>query len=109
MLSRVFAVWLVTLILLPFSSPFSTCDASSFFASDEQYDETSGANSALGSLTDVGASQALPVGRVGGRARSIVSAANESAGIAFLQACHRTLGHAMTRSFVPAPLAPLRI
>jgi hypothetical protein len=110
MLSRVFAVWLVSLILLPFTPPFSTCDASSLFPSDEQSDETSAAYSPLGSLTDTATAHALPVGRIGGRGKSVVVAAREPAGLVFQQARHRTPGHAMTRTFVSTPLAaPLRI
>jgi hypothetical protein len=106
MLSRVFAVWLVSLILLPFTLPFSTCDASSLFASDEQYDETS----PLGTLTDTATVHALPAGRIGGRARSATSAANEPAGPVFQEAGQRVPHHSTTRRFVSTPLAaPLRI
>jgi hypothetical protein len=110
MLSRVFAVWLVSLILLPFTPPFSTCDASNLFASDELSDETSGSYSPLGSLTDTAASHALPVSRAGGRGKSVVSAVREPGGIVFQHARHQTPAHAMTRSLVSTPLAaPLRI
>ena len=109
MLSRVFAVWLVSLIVLPFTPPFSTCDAWSVFASDEQYDETSGAYSPLGSLSDTATSHALPAGRIGGSARS-VSAANEPTGIVFQRTRFRIPGNVMLRTYLSAPFAvPLRI
>ena len=110
MLSRVFAVWLVSLILLPFTPPFSTCDASSLFASDEQYDEASAAYSPLGSLTDTATVHALPAGRIGGRAKSVMSAADEPTGIVFQLTRHRIPDNAMPRTFLSAPFAvPLRI
>jgi hypothetical protein len=67
--SRVLALWLVTLILLPFSAPFSTCDLSSLFGSDSPYDESSDAFAPLGALTDTAASQALPVARIGSKVK----------------------------------------
>jgi len=40
MVSRAFAVWLVLLILLPFSAPFSTCDAATLFGRTEHRSAT---------------------------------------------------------------------
>ena len=69
MLSRVFALWLITLILLPFSAPFSTCDLASFLGSDSKYDESSDAYAPLGSMTDTADSHALPVAKSVGRVK----------------------------------------
>ena len=61
MLSRVFAAWLVVLIILPFSAPFSTCDAASLFASDDLADGAVSTIEPIGAAADAGTMHALPV------------------------------------------------
>jgi hypothetical protein len=108
-LSRVCAVWLVTLILLPFSAPFSTCDASSPFASYEQSDDAAGAYFLDDSLTDPGTSHALPAGRAVERAKSAPTAFSASAGIVSLPVRTRIPGSSSALSGVTALAVPLRI
>jgi len=60
-LSRLCAAWLVALIILPFSAPFSTCDAASLFAFDDLSDQASVTIESVGAADDVGTTHALPV------------------------------------------------
>jgi hypothetical protein len=104
-LSRVCAVWLVTLILLPFSAPFSTCDASSLFASEAQSDETSSA-SPFDASTDTGASHALPVARPGLRVKLAVSATTTAIQLTPPSAPDRGRHDVASYAFVLAGLSP---
>jgi len=108
-LSRVCAVWLVTLILLPFSAPFSTCDASSLFASYDQSDDAAGASLLDDSVTDPGTSHALPAGRAVERAKSTGAASSASAGIVSFPVRTRLRGSSSALSGVTALVVPLRI
>jgi hypothetical protein len=64
MLSRLFAVWLLTLIVLPFTAPFSTCDVA-----------VARSRSHVRSLAQTAAaSHALPASRPGLRVKLAVSA-----------------------------------
>jgi hypothetical protein len=101
MLSRTFALWLMTLIVLPFTAPFAA------------YEElASQSNSHVRSLTDTTTSHALPVARAASRMRVkvAVSTACKSVGL-MLSLNHEPVGRA-TASFrlVSTPLSPpLRI
>jgi hypothetical protein len=65
MLSQVFAAWLVTLIVLPFTAPFSTCDVPALRS-----------HATVHSLGETGAAHALPVARPGLRVKLAISAPN---------------------------------
>jgi hypothetical protein len=70
MLRNVCAVWLVSLIVLPFSAPFSACDLATFFPAAEQDATTQPIGPGTpGSLADAATSHALPVARVTARSR----------------------------------------
>src|SRR5690242_2771925 len=57
MIARVFALWLVTLIVLPFTAPFATCDTQSR------------SGSSVRSVADPETTHALPVARAAARSR----------------------------------------
>ena len=61
MLARFFAAWLVALIVLPFSAPFSTCDAASLFASEDLSEDAALTIESVGAADDAGTTHALPV------------------------------------------------
>jgi hypothetical protein len=63
MYSRLCAVWLLTLIVLPFTAPFSTCDAS-----------VSRSRSQVRSQPETVSAHALPASRPGVRVKLAVSA-----------------------------------
>jgi len=76
MLSRVCAVWLVALILLPFSAPFSTCDVQTLFpgASRDTTAPTPHSPLPVVSLDDGATRHALILPRATGRVRLAASA-----------------------------------
>jgi len=76
MLSRLCAVWLVALILLPFSAPFSTCDVQTLFPGANPDATTQMPRSSLPvvSLDDVATRHALVLPRTTGRVRLATSA-----------------------------------
>jgi hypothetical protein len=100
MLSRLCALWLVTLIVLPFTAPFSACgDAPS-----------SRSHSPARSLADSATSHALPVARAVVRAKHAVSATDARLELQLPQAAERIHHVVFSRQFVAAPLEPpLRI
>jgi hypothetical protein len=99
MLSRLCALWLVTLIVLPFTAPFSTCDAPS-----------SPSQSYARSLADTATSHALPVARAVVRVKLAVSATGARLELQLPQAAGRIRHVLFSRQFVAVPLAPhLRI
>ena len=63
MLARFWACWLVFLILLPFSAPFSTCDPSVLFPAAQ----------GVGAAGDGATSHALPAGRIGNQVRFLIA------------------------------------
>jgi hypothetical protein len=103
MISRAFAVWLVTLIVLPFTAPFATYEA-----------PASRSGSTVRSLTDQTTAHALPVARTVSRSRTRIKTAVSTAGATIRLALPIVSGcisqaTATTRS-VSAPLVlPLRI
>jgi hypothetical protein len=111
MLARLCAIWLVALIVLPFSAPFATCDANSFFAADDG-DGGQGAakpHSLVGSPGDAPATHALPAARTA-RVRSSLVGEGTSIAPSPPPALHRIKHGAGTDGSVCAPLAlPLRI
>jgi hypothetical protein len=97
MLKRLCAIWLVALIVLPFSAPFSTCDAARLFASDDS------------DQADPSTTHALPVARPGGRVKLAVVAAGPSFEWVSPPAPHRIPRDNSMRGFVRAPFdTPLR-
>jgi hypothetical protein len=103
MISRAFALWLVTLIVLPFTAPFATYET-----------PASRSGSTVGSLADQAATHALPVARAASRSRTRIKIAVSAAGTTICPGLPLAPGRisratAATR-FVSAPLAPpLRI
>ena len=103
MISRVFAIWLVTLIVLPFTAPFATYEALA-----------SRSSSTVRPLTDRTTAHALPVARTVSRSRMRSRIAVSTAGATTrlgLPTGPGRIGHATaTTRFVSAPLVlPLRI
>jgi len=101
MISRVVAFWLVTLIVLPFTAPFATCEA-----------QASQSGSSVRSLADPATTHALQVARTLARTRIkvAVSTAGTRVGLRLTVAPERIRHAAATLRFISAPLAlPLRI
>jgi len=99
MLSRLCAIWLVTLIVLPFTAPFATVEAAA-----------SRSDSHVRSLADTATAHALPVARVSVRIKVAVSASRISGGLTLPLTTER-LHHAVSSPrLLSTPLAPpLRI
>jgi hypothetical protein len=100
MLSRVCAIWLVMLIVLPFTAPFATCEVSA---------PSSGTG--VRSLADRATSHALPVPRTTRtRVKLAVSMARAAVRLRLPLAAAQIHHAADTTGFVSTPLAPpLRI
>jgi hypothetical protein len=101
MLSRTFALWLMTLIVLPFTAPFAA------------YEElASQSNAHVRSLTDTTTTHALPVARAASRMRVKVAISTASTSIGLrLSLDPEPVGRATANfRFVSTPLSPpLRI
>lgn len=68
MRAKVWAVWLVLLILSPFSAPFSTCDLATFFQAPDAHHTTSPATPGVPRASDNSlATHALTVTRITSR------------------------------------------
>ena len=69
MLSRTCALWLVVLILLPFSAPFSTCDLATVFPAASRHDSADPvrAHAPIASPYDAANTHVLPFTRVTAR------------------------------------------
>jgi hypothetical protein len=101
MLSQVFALWLMTLIVLPFTAPFAACE-----------ELASRSDSHVRSVTDTTTAHALPVARAAARTRIkvAVSTARLLIGPRLPLAAARIGYAAITTRLVSTPLAPpLRI
>jgi len=103
MIPRAFAVWLVTLIVLPFTAPFATYEALA-----------SRSSSTVQSLTDQTTAHALPVARTVSRSRTRIKIAVSTAGATIrlgLPTVPGRISHATAATkFASAPLVlPLRI
>jgi hypothetical protein len=103
MISRVFAVWLVTLIVLPFTAPFATYETLA-----------SRPGSTVRSITDQATAHALPVARIVSKSRTRIKIAVSTAGAAIRLGLPIIPGRisraTATTKFVSAPLVlPLRI
>jgi hypothetical protein len=74
MVSKMCAAWLVLLVLLPFSAPFSTCDLESLFAGETRHTsqpQRPSRPSAL--LADAATTHALPLTRSTERVKFLAS------------------------------------
>src|SRR5215471_18460125 len=99
MLSRLCAIWLVTLIVLPFTAPFATVEATA-----------SQSDSHVRSLTDGATAHALPVARVSVRVKAAISTVRASVGLRLPLASDRIRHAASSPRLLSVPLAPpLRI
>jgi hypothetical protein len=99
MLSRLCAIWLVTLIVLPFTAPFATVEAAA-----------SQSDSHVRSLADSATAHALPVARVSVRVKVAVSTACMSGGLTLPRTTERIRHAAPSPRLLSAPLSPpLRI
>jgi len=87
MLVRVCAIWLVVLILLPFSAPFSTCDVATFFSGAPRSSPTHPLKARPNpSLADAASSHALTPSRVSQRVKFVSS--HLGAVVSTLAVCH---------------------
>jgi hypothetical protein len=99
MLSRLCAIWLVTLIVLPFTAPFATVEAAA-----------SPSDPHVHALANSATAHALPVGRVSVRIKVAVSTAWMSGGMKLPLTAERVRHAAPSPRLLSAPLAPpLRI
>src|SRR6476469_10677889 len=73
MLSRTFALWLLVLILLPFSAPFSTCDLATVVRSASRHQSTDPvrAHAPIASPADAASTHVLPRARVTARGKFV--------------------------------------
>jgi len=99
MLSQLCAIWLVTLVVLPFTAPFATVEA-----------DASRSDAHVRSLADTATAHALPVARVSVRVKIAVSTARMSGGLTLLLATERIHHAVSSPQLLSTPLAPpLRI
>jgi hypothetical protein len=71
-LARAVAFWLVVLVVLPFSAPFSTCDLATFAGTPAaRHADGSGGKARV---ADSATSHVLPIGRIAGRLRLLAAA-----------------------------------
>src|SRR5215467_12149473 len=99
MLSQLCAIWLVTLIVLPFTAPFATVEAAA-----------SQSDSHVHTIADSATAHALPVARVSVRIKAAVSTACMSGGFKLPLTTERVRRAAPSPRLLSAPLAPpLRI
>jgi hypothetical protein len=75
MVSRVCAAWLVLLVLLPFSAPFSTCDLESLLANGggQMPHHSQRHTHPIASLADAATTHALPLTRTTDRSKLVAS------------------------------------
>jgi len=99
MRSRLCAIWLVTLIVLPFTAPFATVEAAA-----------SRSDSHLRSLADTATAHALPVSRASVRVKVAISTACMSGGLKLPPTPERIRHAVSSPRLLSTPLAsPLRI
>jgi hypothetical protein len=111
MLARTFALWLVVLILLPFSAPFSTCDLATVFPAESGHHSTdpARAHAPIASPADAASSHVLPLSRVTARGKFVASRIHSPVAGAVTSHGHAYHGP-LTVGFVRSPfIAPLRI
>jgi len=71
MLSRVCAAWLVALIVLPFSAPFSTCDLETLFPAANRHAPAHPGSPSPATLLAHATSHAIPMARSAGRVKFV--------------------------------------
>ena len=99
MLSQLCAIWLVTLVVLPFTAPFATVEAAA-----------SRSDAHVRSLADTATAHALPVARVSVRVKVAVSTARMSGGLTLPPTTERIHRAVSSPQLLSTPLAPpLRI
>jgi hypothetical protein len=112
MLARTFALWLVVLILLPFSAPFSTCDLATVFspaAGRHQSADPVRTHAPIASPFDTANTHVLPLARVTARGKFVALEMHSPVAGAAATRAH-PYQTALTAGFVRSPFSsPLRI